>query len=206
MVETSLLETAIWTQATDFGTTAIDHAPVRRRSRHTQLTPMANRYPCGDGKWVVIHMMDGDAWPRLCQALGREEWLDDEHYQTPRDRYQRMPELVDLVDAALAERSRDEWGEIFDKMGVIWGPVLSLDEAAVDPQAHAIGMFPELEHPEFGSYRTVNTPFRMHTAQVGPRHPPPAAGADTEAVLSECGYAAAEIEQLLDDGVIKRAE
>lgn len=205
VVETSLFETAIWTQATDFATTAIDRAPVRRRSRHTQLTPMGNRYPCGDGKWVVIHMVDADAWPRLCQAIGREAWLEDERYQTAKDRYQRMPELVDMVDAALAERGRDEWGEIFDKMGVIWGPVLSLDETAVDAQAHAIGMFPEMEHPEYGTYRTVNTPFRIHTADVGPRWPSRVAGADTTAVAAECGYSEEEIQQLLNSGAIVQA-
>ena len=33
-VETSLYETAVWTQASDYSVTAMDHAPVRRRPRH----------------------------------------------------------------------------------------------------------------------------------------------------------------------------
>ena len=202
VVETSLFETAIWTQATDFGITAIDHAPVRRRSRHQQLTPMANRYPCGDGKWVVFNMMDAGAWPRLCKAIDREQWLDDERYQTPRDRYQRMPELVDGVDAALAIRGRDEWGEIFDSLGVIWGPVLTLDEVAQDAQAHAIGMFPEIEHPQFGSYRTVNAPMRFKTADVGPSKPAPELAADTRDVLRSVGLSDDEVDTLIAQGAV----
>ena len=62
VVETSLFETAIWTQATDFAVTAVDQAPVRIRARHEMIVPTANRYPCGDGKWVVLNMPDEAAW------------------------------------------------------------------------------------------------------------------------------------------------
>ena len=202
VVETSLFETAIWTQATDFGTTAIDGAPVRRRARHNMLTPMANRYPCGDGKWVVLNMMGAGEWPRLCRAINREQWLEDERYQTPKMRYERMPELVDGVDEALSVHGRDEWGKIFDEAGVIWGPVLTLDEVAEDPQAHAIGMFPEIEHPELGPYRTVNAPMRFKNADVGPVRPAPELGADTRDVLRSAGLSDAEIAALIDQGVV----
>ena len=37
IVETSLYETAVWTQASDYAVTAVDHAPVRRRSRKELL-------------------------------------------------------------------------------------------------------------------------------------------------------------------------
>jgi crotonobetainyl-CoA:carnitine CoA-transferase CaiB-like acyl-CoA transferase len=72
-----------------------------------------------------------------------------------------MPELVDAIDAVLAAKGRDEWGEIFDREGLIWGPVLTLDEVAEDPQAEAIGMFPAIEHAERGSYRSVRAPMRI---------------------------------------------
>ena len=202
VVETSLFETAIWTQATDFATTAIDHAPVRRRSREHQLTPMANRYPCGDGKWVVFNMMGLEAWPTLCRAIEREEWLEIEAYKTPKSRYDHMPELVAGVDEALSKRSRDEWGDIFDKKGVIWGPVLALDEVAIDPQANAIGVFHEIEHPELGPYRSVNAPMRFHSTEVGPKGPSPELGANTRDILLEIGVSEDEIEELISDGTI----
>jgi crotonobetainyl-CoA:carnitine CoA-transferase CaiB-like acyl-CoA transferase len=62
-----------------------------------------------------------------------------------------MPELVDAIDALLAAKGRDAWGEIFDREGLIWGPVLTLEEVAEDPQAEAIDMFPAIEHAERGS-------------------------------------------------------
>jgi crotonobetainyl-CoA:carnitine CoA-transferase CaiB-like acyl-CoA transferase len=197
VVETSLYETAIWTQATDFGVTAVDQAPVRRRSRHQQLTPAANRYPCGDGKWVVLNTLGPNNFEQLARALGREDWLDEPRYQDGKSRYRHMAELVDAIDGILAAKSRDEWGEIFDREGLVWGPVLTLDEVARDPQADAIGMFPEIEHIERGRYRSVRAPMRFRNLEVRPRSPAPALGQHTREVLADAGFAAEEIEQLI---------
>ena len=202
VVETSLYETAVWTQASDFSVTAVDKAPVRRRARKEQLTPMTNRYPCKDDHWVVLNMLDAGAWERLCRALGREDWLDDERFDTPRNRYRRMAELVDAIDEVLAARTRDEWGRIFDEHGVIWGPVLSLHEVPDDPHAQAIGLFPTVEHPELGAYRTVSAPIRFATADVGPRGPAPALGEHTREVLAGLGYANDDIQRLYDHSVV----
>ncbi len=202
VVETSLFETAIWTQASDFGTTAIDRAPVRKRSRHELLSPTANRYPCGDGKWVVLNMMDEGAFPRLCKAIGREGWLQDERFSDGRGRYDHMAELVDGIDAALSIRSRDEWGKIFDDQGLIWGPVLTLEEVARDDQAHAIGMFPEIEHPEIGPYRSVSIPFRFRSGDVKPRGPSPSVGEHSRLILRDAGLFDAEIDQLIEQGAV----
>ncbi len=202
VVETSLFETAVWTQATDFATTAVDGAPVRRRPRAQQLSATANRYPCGDGNWIVLNMPEPSAWPKFCRVIGREEWIVDPRFEEPRDRYRNMAELLPLIDATLADKSRDEWGRIFDEHGMIWGPVLGLHEVAADPQAEAIGLFPELEHGEAGRYRTVSAPMRFRTADVKPRGPAPRIGQHTRIILEESGLDPAEIEALFAERAV----
>src|SRR5215213_1582164 len=196
VVETSLFETAIWTQATDFGVTAVDAAPVRRRARHEMLIATANRYPCGDGKWIVMNMPDDAAWVKLCTLLEHPEWLDEERYATKKGRFDHMAEIVPHVDEALAARRRDEWGVVFDQHGMIWGPALGLHEVVADSQANALGLFPTIEHPERGEYRTVSIPMRFRDADVGPRHPAPELGADNRSVLTGAGFTADEVADL----------
>lgn len=202
VVETSLFETAIWTQATDFGVTAVDLAPVRRRSRQQQLTPAANRYPCGDGKWVVLNTLGGGAFEKLCRALGREDWQEDPRYVDASSRYRHMADLVGAIDTELAARGRDEWGEIFDREGLIWGPVLTLEEVAQDPQAEAIDMFPTIEHAERGAYRSVRAPMRIRGADVKPRGPAPGVGEHSREILLAAGFGADEIERLVAAGAL----
>ena len=202
VVETSLFETAVWTQATDYATTAVDRAPVRRRPREQQLSATANRYPCGDGNWIVFNMPEPSAWPKFCKAVGCEAWIEDERFASPRERFRNMGELVPLIDAALAAKSRDDWGRVFDEHRIIWGPVLGLHEVASDPQAEAIGLFPEVDHPEIGRYRTVSVPMRFKTAEVGPRGPAPRLGEHTRSVLEAAGFSEAEIAGLQAEGAI----
>lgn len=202
MVETSLYETAVWTQASDFAVTVVDKAPVRRRARHQMLLPTANRYPCGDGKWVVFNMPDPSAWPKLCRIIGREDWIEDERLQDASSRYRNMEELVSGIDVALASKSRDEWGEIFDREGIIWGPVLTLDEAAADQQAHAINLFPEIVDEKLGTYRSVSIPMRFHNADVGPKGSAPEIGEHTGRILTDLGYAASDVDRLVEKGVV----
>ena len=205
-LETSLYETAVWTQATDYAVTAVDRAPVRRRRRHELISATANRYPCGDGKWLVVNMPAPAAWTTFCRAIGCEAWLEDDRFQDVRGRFRNMREIVDGIDAALAKRSRDEWGRIFDEAGIIWGPVLSLDEVANDPQAHAIGLFPKIDHPEIGSYPTVNAPMRFANADVRPRGPAPRIGEHGDAILAQAGLAAGEIDELRAAGILGGSE
>jgi crotonobetainyl-CoA:carnitine CoA-transferase CaiB-like acyl-CoA transferase len=202
VVETSLYETAVWSQASDYATTAIDKAPVRQRARQEMLLPTANRYPCGDGKWVVFNMPEASAWPKFCKAIGRDEWLDDERLVDARSRYRLMHELVPKIDESLARRSRDEWGKIFDDAGLIWGPVLALHEVVDDPQAEAINLFPKISDENLGEYRTVNIPMRFRTANVGPKGRSPRAGEHTTEMLRRAGFDDADIERLYASGVV----
>lgn len=202
VVETSLFETAVWTQASDFGVTAVDGAPVRHRARDQQISATANRFPCGDGNWLVINMLEPSAWPRLCRAIGLEDLLDDDRLQTVKGRFDNMTEVIAAIDAALAVRSRDEWGVVFDEHGLVWGPVLGLHEVVRDPQAEHLGMFPMIDDPTTGPYRTVRIPMRIHGAEVGPKGPSPDVGEHTRSVLESAGFTAADVAALIESGAI----
>ena len=204
IVEASLYETAVWTQATDYAITAMDKAPLRQRDRYHQIIATANRYPCGDGKWVVFNMPNDSAWPLFARTIGAEDALEDERFADLRSRFHNMPELVAVIDAALSERTRDEWGEIFDDAGLIWGPVLALHEVVVDPQAEALGMFPTVHSPEIGDYTTVANPMKIRTADVGPQGPHPKVGEHTRAVLGGAGFSDAELDDLLTNNIVRQ--
>ena len=202
-VETSLFETAVWTQATDYSITAVDNAPLRKRARAEQLSATANRYPCGDGSWIVFNMPEPFWWPRFADALGKPEWKDDERFLEGRDRYKNMSTLVPMIDEILMTKSRDQWGQIMDQHGIIWGPVLGLHEVVKDPQADAINLFPKMEVEGVGDYRTVRIPMNFHTFNALPSEPAPTSGQHTKKILSELGYSSSEINALTKNEIVK---
>ena len=203
IVETSLYEAAVWTQASDYAVTAVDKAPVRKRDREHMLAISANRFPGGDGKWIVFNMMpDAAYWPKICAALNLEDLIEDKRFVDSSARYKLMPELIALFDEALSLKTRDEWGRIFDQAGLIWGPVLSLDEVPKDPQALQLGMFPEIKHSSIGSYPTVNIPMRFATSDVRPRGPAPRLGQHTDSILESLGFNEAQLDSLKKNEII----
>ena len=201
VIETSLLETAVWTQATDYAATLVDRAPFRKRHRFNVLTATANRYPCRDGKWMMVNMPEPKWWGPFCDALDKPDWRKDERFISPRDRYQNMDAIVHLVDEVMVEKDLEEWGRIFDEHGVVWAAVQGIHEVTSDPQAEALGLFPTLQARELGNYRTVRAPINFHTAAILPERCSPLAGEQTVQILTELGFSLDEMEQLKSDKI-----
>src|SRR3712207_6256118 len=113
-----------------------------------------------------------------------------------------MSELTDLMDEVFATRPLAEWGRRFDDAGLIWGPASTAAEIAADPHAEAIGLFPEIEHPTAGRFRTVGIPLHVRDADIGPRGPGPELGQHTAEVLAEIGVGPEELAALATAGVV----
>jgi crotonobetainyl-CoA:carnitine CoA-transferase CaiB-like acyl-CoA transferase len=145
---------------------------------------------------------DAAYWPRLCKAIGLQDMIDEERFVDPKARYKNMAELIEIFDKALAAKSRDDWGKIFDNAGLIWGPVMGLHEVPQDPHAQELGMFPTIEHPQLGSYNTVNIPMRFATADVKPQGPAPQLGEHTAKIMIDFGIDDAVIATLQEAGTV----
>ena len=201
VVDVSLLATAAWTMASDLSAVLIDGRQPTKRDRRNLITPLANRFRCGDDRWIILNMPEPRWWPGFCTAIERRELLDDPRFASPRDRFDNMAELIDLIDEAFVTRPLDEWGRIFDDAGLIWGPASTMAELAADPQAEAIGLFPDIEHPA-GAFRTVAVPIGIHGADIAPQGPAPGLAEHTIEVLAGLGYDAAEIDALAASGAV----
>ncbi len=201
VVDVSLLATAAWTMATDLSAVLIDGRQPTKRDRRHVITPLAGRFRCGDDRWIILNMPEERWWPIFCRAIGRPEFLEDPRFDSTRSRFENMPELIDSIDAAFATKPLAEWGQTFDEAGLIWGPASTMKELVEDPQAAAIGVFPEIHHPG-GSFRTVASPIRIKDADIGPRGPAPDLAAHTHEVLAALGYGPNEVAALAEAGAI----
>jgi crotonobetainyl-CoA:carnitine CoA-transferase CaiB-like acyl-CoA transferase len=138
--------------------------------------------------------------------VGRPEWAEDPRFASYQARGQNMAELTTLMDEVFATRPLVDWCRLFDEKGFIWAPGSTVAELAADEQAASDGLFPTIDHPVAGSFRTVASPVRVHGADIAPRGPAPEIGEHTTAVLTELGLSGAEVAALAEEGVVGVAD
>ena len=97
----------------------------------------------------------------------------------------------------VCERTRDEWLAVFAGSDACVAPVLSLDAASAHPHAAAREAFVEVD----GLSQPAPAPRFSATPapRPGARY---AEGADTDQLLAEAGYSAADIQGLRAAGVL----
>jgi crotonobetainyl-CoA:carnitine CoA-transferase CaiB-like acyl-CoA transferase len=201
VVDVSLYATAAWTMATDLAATLVDGQNPPTQGRRVRPHALHGAFRCGDERWVLLFMPEPAWWPRFCEAVGRPEWTTDERFAEFAARKEHMSELTDAMDELFAERPLAEWGELFDSHGFIWGPASTVAEFAADPQAEAIGLFPQIPHAG-GAIRTIGAPLSISGAEVGPRGSAPEVGEHTADVLGALGISAEELRGLAAEGII----
>ncbi len=158
---------------------------------HPTLAPMGV-FPTSDG-FVNIAASSPAQFERFCAAANRPDWPRDERWSNGRRRAANRAAL----NAAIAEETRKRpsawWVESLETAGVPCGPILSIDEVFADPQVRHLGMAAPVAHPRLGATHMVATPINVEGVETGIRSVAPLAPADTDAVLAEAGYSAAEI-------------
>ncbi len=194
LVSTSLYREGAYTVSFDMNMALMWGLHPAIGQRTTMGNPSINNYQAGDGRRFWVVGLEGDRhWPPLARVVGHPEWLDDERFSTAAARSQHATELIALLDDAFAQKSLDEWAEVFaTEPDMFWAPVNSLEDVIADPQAAAAGMFVDVPDG-VTSTRMVSTPVDFHGSPWEPRMTAPELGEHTGEVLAELGYDAARI-------------
>jgi alpha-methylacyl-CoA racemase len=161
--------------------------------------PWYDTYLTKDGRAVSVAAIEPQFYRLLLQKLelNVERFLHLGYPSIGDDARREWPELRAAMEAAFASRTRDEWCQILEGTDACFAPVLSLAEAPRHPHNVARGTFIEVD----GVPQNAPAPRFSRTA-AGPVERPSRAGADTEEVLAEFGYSAADIARLRNEGAL----
>jgi crotonobetainyl-CoA:carnitine CoA-transferase CaiB-like acyl-CoA transferase len=197
-VDVSLLQTGLHILGSDIANALVTGERARRHDRRAPLNPLWNSYPVAGGRWLLLVMVDPEPyWPKLCGALGREDLLADQRFADAWSRSANATVLAQEFEDTFRSKTLEEWRPVLDAAGLIWAPVLRVDEAVQDPQARSMGYFYEIEHPTAGRFETVAPPFRIEGVALGTERAASPLHADAQAILREVGLGEGEIEKLL---------
>jgi crotonobetainyl-CoA:carnitine CoA-transferase CaiB-like acyl-CoA transferase len=157
-----------------------------RSFRARAFNALWNHYCCADGHWLALAMLQADRyWPDLARIVGHPELVEDERFSNMGARAQNSEECVAILDAAFAQKPRDEWIRILreDESDLIYTIVNTVDDLPEDPQIKANDYIVDFDHPQHGSTRVVGLPVGLSETPGSVRAPAPELGQHTEDVL-----------------------
>ena len=139
-------------------------------------------------------------WNVLLDRIGHPELGEDPRFRTPVERLTHRDELTAIFDGIFGEKPVAHWIDLLAGHMPV-SPVYALDQALDNPFLRETGMIDTAPHPDRADMRVLANPIRLDGERL-PNRAAPLLGADTDAVLAEAGFGAAEIEGFREKGVV----
>jgi crotonobetainyl-CoA:carnitine CoA-transferase CaiB-like acyl-CoA transferase len=169
-------------------------APKRLGNAHPNIVPY-QVFPARDGHLIIAVGNDGQ-YRRLCTVLGRPDLAENPRYATNAARVASRAELVPVLCAETATRTRDDLLAALEGEGVPAGPINSVEYVFDDPQVLHRALKVELPAAgaQGGTVASVRTPIRFRNAELALTRAAPALGEHTAEILAALDRAAGSAE------------
>ena len=154
-----------------------------------------------DPNAYIYFITQAPVWEAICKVIGREEWLTDPRYATPKARLPHLMEIFGAIEEWTKTKDKFEAMDILNEHDIPCGPILSMKEVAQEPSLRQTGTVVEVDHPTRGKYLTVGNPIKMSDSPTEVTRSP-LLGEHTDEVLAELGYSPDEIGALRAEKVI----
>jgi len=154
--------------------------------------PFYGVYRCADGKWLAVGALEPQFFAALIDKLGLEAGAFADRWNL-----RAWPTIKAQLEAAFAERSRDEWAALFAGSDACVAPVLDMDEAPRHPHNVARRAFVDVD----GAPQPAPAPRFSRTPPKIAR-PPAKLGEHGEEILRERGFSATRIDALKRVGAL----
>jgi crotonobetainyl-CoA:carnitine CoA-transferase CaiB-like acyl-CoA transferase len=175
--------------------------PMALGSAHRMNAPY-QAIRCADG-YITLGAANDRLFKRLCEILGRLEWLERPEFADNASRVRNRKLLADQIEEITLREHRRHWLELLDANDIPCGPINDYEQVFADPQIRAREMVVDTEHPTLGRIKTLGSPIKMSATPPDVSRRAPLFGEHTDAVLREAGYSDAQIAALREANAIR---
>jgi formyl-CoA transferase len=159
-----------------------------------------------DPNAYIYFITQAPVWDKVCEVIGKPEWITDPDYAKPDARLPRLKEIFGAIEQWTMTKTKFEAMEILNKYDIPCGPILSMKEIAEEPSLRATGTVVEVDHPKRGKYLTVGNPIKMSDSPTEVTRSP-LLGEHTEEILRDVlGFGEAQIQEIKASGAISASE
>lgn len=157
-----------------------EEAP-RFGNAHPSIVPY-QAFAASDRRFVLA-VASEKLWVRLCETLGKPDWLREAQWRNNAARVRNREALCEALQAIFATRPAAHWLALFEDASIPAAPINGVRQALDHPIAHARGMRYELE-----GIPMVGSPIRMCGSPSRRDRPPPRLGQHTDEIALAAGF------------------
>ena len=159
--------------------------PVRTGNDHALASPYG-LFEAADGEIAVAPSND-TFYFKLLDALGLAHLKDHPDFLTNDLRFRHRAAINAEINARTRLQPVAHWIDVLNRAGVPCGRVLDMRQVFEDPQTRHQQMRITIDHPQYGRLDVLGFPIKFSDEPCRVHRPPPALGADTDAILAELG-------------------
>ncbi len=156
-----------------------------------------------DPNAYIYFITQAPVWDKICNLIGKPEWITDTEYATPEARLNKLSFIFDTIENWTKTKTKFEVLELCNPLDIPCGPILSMHEIANDPSLRATGTVVEVDHPVRGPYLTVGNPIKLSESPTEVARSP-LLGEHTDEILTQVlGYSEEERAEILASGALQ---
>lgn len=199
-VEVSLLDSLLWLEAWQIASAA--NPTPDDQPRHGTNPLDGGIYGTSDGFVMVTVLFRSDPLKDLCKTLEIPDLSADSRFKDVQAMSRNAEALKSLLAPCFAEQTTDYWVKKLEAADFLAAPVLSTDEAIVQPQVVHNEMMVEVPVGGGNRHLHVGIPVKFDATPGAVRSGAPGVGEHTAQVLADIGYDEPEIAKLIEAGVV----
>jgi crotonobetainyl-CoA:carnitine CoA-transferase CaiB-like acyl-CoA transferase len=192
-VEVPMFETMVAFNLTEHASGAIFVPPLGRPVYDRQTSRTRRPFATIDGRISVIVYNDRQ-WQSFADLVGVPGLMVDPIFRSMGARLANLDKVNGFLAKHFATRTTAEWLALLAAAGVAAMPVNTTADLYSEPHLAAVGMFVNVQDPEFGGLRYPRQPVLFDGAVVAPPVRAPRLGEHTRDILYAAGLSGVEID------------
>ncbi len=165
------------------------------------VSALSRLYRAADA-WLYLHCPDNAAWEDLTRLPEFAHLSADSRFDDTQSRERNDAALSSEIAAVISADTRQRWIERFVSANVSAIENVAIPDYHNDPHIRRAGLVVSREHPGMGLADHLGVVPRLSGTPARLGRPTPVLGAETDEILAEAGYTAAEIAALKAAGAV----
>ncbi|MEM1264327.1 MAG: CaiB/BaiF CoA-transferase family protein [Pseudomonadota bacterium] len=181
---------------------AVTGSPAKPMPVRISAWAVYDIFEAANGEKVFVGVVSDTQWRKFCEQFELDDFAVNEAFATNTGRVEARDTILPAVRSVFASMPYVDLLARLERCGLPFAPIAKPEDLFDDEHLNGSDGLVPLKVPEGEATKLPALPITFDGERCSQQRDLPAVGADTDSVLSEADFSAADIERLRGDGVI----